>query len=200
MLCSSDAGALAVINADLAASNLPKTSAFVPLLAELVEQMLDRRRGGRFGALRRAAGGPSADRSRRGGRAANPRAGRCRRSATGVAADSGGYGELVDEAAGAVWRWTTPGPPGVYRVERDGATVFALAVNIPAEESQLEVLLAEGADRPARRGPRGRLSRRRRREPAARRFLEVVRRGVCRVHFGRNVRVVDFPYVNMWEL
>ena len=50
------------------------------------------------------------------------------------------YGELVDEAAGAVWRWTSPGPPGVYRVERDGATVFAIAANIPAEESQLEVL------------------------------------------------------------
>ncbi len=44
VLSSSDAGGLAVINADLAASNLPKTSAFVPLLAELVEQMLDRRR------------------------------------------------------------------------------------------------------------------------------------------------------------
>ena len=44
VLTSSDAGALAVINADLAASNLPKTSAFVPLLAELVEQMLDRHR------------------------------------------------------------------------------------------------------------------------------------------------------------
>ena len=41
---SSDAGVLAVINADLAASNLPRTSAFVPLLAELVEQMLDRHR------------------------------------------------------------------------------------------------------------------------------------------------------------
>ncbi len=44
VFCSSDAGVLAVINADLGASNLPKTSAFLPLLTELVEQMLDRRR------------------------------------------------------------------------------------------------------------------------------------------------------------
>ena len=27
-------------------------------------------------------------------------------------AEAGHYGELVDEAAGVVWRWTTPGPRG----------------------------------------------------------------------------------------
>ncbi len=61
----------------------------------------------------------------------------------GAEAAAGRYGELADEAVGAVWRWTSPGPPGVYRVERDGAPVFALAVNIPAEESQLDVLPPE---------------------------------------------------------
>ena len=131
VLTLSDAGVLAVINADLAASNLPKTSAFVPLLAELVEQMLDRRResdatfcGEPLTAHLPAEVGMA-------GRSARARAegpGRRRRP----------YGELADEAVGVVWRWPSPGPPGVYRVERDGVTVFAVAVDIPPEESQLE--------------------------------------------------------------
>jgi hypothetical protein len=162
VLCSCDAGALAVINADLAASNLPKTPAFVPLLSELIEQMLDRGRGtdatlcgeplvaplpseaGMAAGLRIRGPGdcPNFRGSENGtvpfdGSAANDR------RQESPPTNAGGYGELVDEAAGAVWHWTNPGPPGVYRVERDGATVFALAANIPAEESQLEVLPAE---------------------------------------------------------
>jgi hypothetical protein len=146
VLCSCDAGALAVINADLAASNLPKTPAFVPLLSELIEQMLDRGRatdatlcGEPLVAPLPSEAGMAAGLRIRGpeNAAANDR--RQESSPT----NGGGYGELVDEAAGAVWHWANPGPPGVYRVERDGATVFALAANIPAEESQLEVLPAE---------------------------------------------------------
>ena len=45
VITSSDAGAMAVINADLGTSNLPRTSAFVPMLNELIAQMLDRGRG-----------------------------------------------------------------------------------------------------------------------------------------------------------
>jgi hypothetical protein len=52
-------------------------------------------------------------------------------------------GELADEAVGASWHWTSPGPPGVYQVERDGVAVFSTAVNIPAEESQLESLSSD---------------------------------------------------------
>ena len=44
---------------------------------------------------------------------------------------------------GVVWRWAAAGPPGVYRVERDGQPVFALAVTIPDEESQLDSLPAD---------------------------------------------------------
>jgi hypothetical protein len=137
VLTSADAGGLAVINADLGASNLPKTAVFVPLLSELVAQMLERRgasdlihcgeplvahlptEAGSATGLRVC--GPE-------GPADDPRAGR--------------YGELVDEAVGAVWRWATPEKPGVYRVERDSATVFAASVNVPPEESDLEVLPA----------------------------------------------------------
>jgi len=143
VLCSSGAGALAVINADLAASNLPKTSAFVPLLSELVEQMLDRRRAADSTICGELLVAPLPSEA---GAAAGLRIRGPENAATGdrrlesPPTNGGGCGELVDEAAGAVWRWTSPGPPGVYRVERDGATVFALSANIPAEESQLEVL------------------------------------------------------------
>ena len=46
-LSSSDAGYLAVLNADLADSTLPKTKAFVPLVQELVERLLARDEQGR---------------------------------------------------------------------------------------------------------------------------------------------------------
>ena len=105
-----------------------RTSAFVPLLAELVGQMLDRRRRPDVGAC----GEPLvAQLPAEAGAAAGLRNARARATPTTASADSR-YGELVDEAVGAVWRWASPGPPGVYRVERDGATVFATAVTIPA--------------------------------------------------------------------
>ena len=131
VLTSSDAGVLAVVNADLAASNLPKTTAFVPLLAELIDLMLDRHRvadsaicGETMVVHLPSDAGPSA-----GLRVRGP-----------SEKDTRSLGELADEAMGAAWRWTSPGPPGVYRVERDGAAVFSTAVNIPAEESQLDSL------------------------------------------------------------
>jgi hypothetical protein len=131
VLTSSDAGALAVINADLAASNLPKTSAFVPLLAELVEQMLDRHRETTavFSGEPLVAHLPA-------------EAGQANSLRTiGPAGVNGEHcGQLVDEAAGVVWRWVAAGPPGVYRVQRNATTAFGLAVNIPDEESQLDVL------------------------------------------------------------
>jgi hypothetical protein len=155
VLCSSGAGALAVINADLGASNLPKTSAFVPLVSELVELLLDRRRtadsalcGEPLVAPLPSEAGAAAglrirptQNAKKGDRPAFD----ATPAKTGTAA--GGCGELVDEAAGAVWRWADPETPGVYGVERDGKTVFALAVNTPAEESDLKALDFEGLDR-----------------------------------------------------
>jgi hypothetical protein len=143
VLCSSGAGSLAVINADLAASNLPKTSAFVPLLAELIEQMLDRGRAGDtitcgeplVAHLPNEAGAAAALKIR-----GPDDAGNDSRSQQSPSENAGRYGELADEAAGVVWHWTAPGPAGVYRVERSGTPVFAVAANAPAEESQLESL------------------------------------------------------------
>jgi hypothetical protein len=152
VLCSSGAGELAVINADLAASNLPKTSAFVPLLAELVEQMLDRRRGSDSIVCGESltANLPAEAGMAAGLRICGPDSGGHTKGDSPIFAETksgtvpaGGCGELVDEAAGVVWHWPTPGPAGVYRVERDGTAVFALAANISAEESQLESLEAK---------------------------------------------------------
>ncbi|MEN6407111.1 MAG: BatA and WFA domain-containing protein [Thermoguttaceae bacterium] len=131
VLTSSDAGALAVLNADLAASTLPKTAAFVPLLTELVEQLLDRHRA----TTRALSGEPLVAQLPA---EAGPAHGLWTVGPSGV--DGGRCGQLVDEAAGSVWRWAAAGQPGVYCVQRGDATVFAMAVNIPEEESQLDAL------------------------------------------------------------
>jgi hypothetical protein len=131
---SSDAGTLAVLNADLAASNLPGTSTFVPLLAELIERLLQRGGGVRsaFCGERLVVSLPSSVASPAGlsilgpGAAAEPSGGR--------------LGELVDEGATVAWHWRSPDRPGVYRVVRDGVTLSARAVEVPPEESDLESL------------------------------------------------------------
>lgn len=136
VLTSSDAGVLAVINADMAASNLPRTSAFVPVLTELVEQMIDRHResNAAFCGEPWVAHLPAKTGAARGLSVRGP---------NGNGDDASHRGEFVNEPSGVLWRWTTPGPPGVYRVERDAAAVFAAAVNVPDEESQLDVLASD---------------------------------------------------------
>jgi len=135
VLTASDAGVLAVLNADLAGSSLPKSPAFVPLLAELVEPMLDRGRGSKSAVcgepmvveLPQEAGAAA------GLKIVGPDAAR-----PGAASEV--CGEMVNEGAGVVWRWSRPTRPGVYRVERDGRTVFAISLEVPPEESQLDTL------------------------------------------------------------
>jgi hypothetical protein len=131
---SSDAGTLAVLNVDLAASNLPGSPAFVPMLEELVERMLHRN-----GGVRPACCGeylvaqlPADVTSPAGLRIVGP---------DGTSEASGGrFGELVEEGAAVAWRWRSAGRPGAYRICRDNETLFAQAVEVPAEESQLESL------------------------------------------------------------
>jgi hypothetical protein len=138
VLASSGAGALAVLNADLAASDLVKSGAFVPLLAELVEQLLDRNRGGQTALCGEplVVNLPAEIRSTPGLQIVGPRP-------AAPAGEAQPLGELVDEGTALVWRWASPSAPGVYRVVDHGATRFAMTVNIPPEESQLESLPAE---------------------------------------------------------
>ncbi len=172
VLTSSDAGALAVVNADLAASNLPKTSAFVPLLGELIEQMLDRRAP----PSRRSAVSRWWSISR-----PKPRGGRLAARGPydrGEEASAGRYGDLVDETvrdalAGA-------GLPGVYRVDATGNGV-AMAVRFPAKRAGS--IAAPRVDRRLAAG-RALACRDVTEVPAPGRLLEVVRRGVRCVHLG----------------
>jgi len=138
---SSDAGSLAVLNVDLAASNLPKSPALVPLLEELVRMMVNRR-----GSDREAyCGEPLVARlPAEAGSASELQI----TGPTGGRDESGevSCGELVESPTGVVWRWAAPDRPGVYQCcsNDDNADVtYALAVNMPSEESELEPLPAD---------------------------------------------------------
>ncbi len=129
---SSEAGNLVVLNAALGRSNLVGSPLFVPLLGEVVQRLLTRDRqhhdlqsgepvavflpaeAGGVGELELA--GPTAEAQ---------------------------VGELLGEPGGVMWRTTAAGRPGVYKVRRDGETVFASAITIPAVESDLRSMPAE---------------------------------------------------------
>jgi hypothetical protein len=133
-----DAGALAVVNADLAASDLPKTPAFVPLWEELVGRMLDRDQASRSAVCgeQLVAHLPAEVETSQGLRIVGPANPEAESSAEP-------FGTLTDERTGVVWHWPRPTPPAVYQIQRDDAPVFALAVDVPAEESELESLPPE---------------------------------------------------------
>ena len=135
-----------MLNADLALSNFPKTPAIVPLLDELVGQLLDRNR-----AHVSAPCGeplvvhlPAEAGSAAGLRIVGP-------EGAEAAVSGGSFGELTDGDVGVTWYWPAPDRPGAYQVKRDQETVSSLAVAIPAEESHLDRLKPEVL-RSARRG------------------------------------------------
>jgi Aerotolerance regulator N-terminal/von Willebrand factor type A domain len=128
------AGTLAVLNADLAASNFPTSPAFVPLIGELTAVLLGRRSieapvfcGEPFALPLPADAGPlaglSADRD-------------------GKAGDDGSTIDLLEEPAGLVCRQLAAGAPGTVRIQRGARTVFALAKVLPDQESDLTALSA----------------------------------------------------------
>jgi hypothetical protein len=141
VLSASDAGVLAVVNADLAASNLPKTPAFVPLLDELVQRMLHR---GRAADMALCGEQLVVQLPNETGMAAGLHVvGRSGRSEAGESR----CGTLTDEGGGVAWHWPAPDRPGVYSVKRDDATLYALAVSVPAEESDLDPLTPDARAR-----------------------------------------------------
>jgi hypothetical protein len=119
-------GTLAVINADLMASNLPQSPSFVPLIGELSSRLLGRPRssdavpcGEPVAAYLPATAGP----------------------VTGLSLGGpGDAGQLREEGGGALWSHPGPGSPGVYRVTRGDDVVFAVASALPAEEADLRPL------------------------------------------------------------
>lgn len=129
---SSEAGSLAVLNADLAASTLHSSSAFAILIEELIEHLLQQNRG--EGA---AAGELLVRRLPPTARAA------ASLKVVDAAGQGVSFGDLVEEGDGIVWRWPDAGPPGVYQVRRDAEAITAVAVTTPPEESDLRTLDAD---------------------------------------------------------
>jgi len=138
LLTDSEAGTLAVLNADLGRTNLVKSPLFVPLLDELVGRMLNRRQSSRAAFC----GEPLVARLPvEAGAAGELRI--TRPDADDVGERGEAFGRLMDEASGVVWQWPAPTRPGVYQVRRDREVVFAESVTLPPEESDLENLPAE---------------------------------------------------------
>jgi hypothetical protein len=124
------AGTLAVLNADLASSDLPSSPAFVPLVGELTGRLL-----GRQGTAEAVACGeplalylPAV---------AGPAAGL---RVHGPDGRPEGAGPLTEDGGGVLWRRPAAGPPGVYQVRRGDSVVFAAATALPPEESDLRAL------------------------------------------------------------
>lgn len=132
-LTAADAGVLAVLNADLGTSNLPKMPIFVPMIQELLGRMIERGAG-----LAAVVCGESLVVSLPGD--AGPAGGLAIEGPAGTAEPCG---ELIEEPGGVVWRWANPNRLGTYRIRRGMETVFALPIAVPAEESDLAPIAPE---------------------------------------------------------
>ncbi len=139
VMTSSDAGTLAVWNADLGRSALPRTELFVPLLDDLVSRLLERGTGGASAVC----GRPVVVRFRDSGKSSELNILSPEGQIATPADNDTLRGQVSDDGAGAVWQSPGFSRPGVYRLERASKTVYALPVGIDEEESQLESLSAE---------------------------------------------------------
>jgi hypothetical protein len=127
-----DAGGLMVLNADLAASNLPLSPLYVPLLGEIVQKLLGQGRR----AAEIACGEPFA-------LSLPPDAATA--AELNVTRPDGAAvpgADLADDGAGILWKGEAA-DTGVYRVQHKSALVFAAAAAIPDVESDLRSLPAE---------------------------------------------------------
>ena len=138
VVSSCGAGSIAILNADLGASNLPTSTAFVPLVGELTTLLLGRRSietpvacGEPFALPLPLDAGPLSELTV----VAGPEAGDPSRKVPVVA-------EIVEEPQGQLCRGRAAPAPSVLRIKRRDQTVFALATAIPEPESDLAALPA----------------------------------------------------------
>lgn len=133
VITSCGAGALAVLNADLGTSNLTSSPAFVPLIAEIVTQLL----GARQVIDAVPCGEPLAI-------YLPPEAGTAEglriRDPEPVRRHASELGDITDESIGVLWREPAAGPPGIYKIQRGDTVVFAVTSAAPAEECDLQSL------------------------------------------------------------
>lgn len=130
------AGSLVVLNAELGASNLPSSPVFVPLLGELVSQLLGRDRSQET----ILSGEPIAVFLPP---AAVPMAGLDIEPPAEIKVDPATLGKLHEESVGVMWQADAAGPPGVYSVRRGRDAVYALASTLSPDEADLMPLAAD---------------------------------------------------------
>ncbi len=129
-----DSAALAIINADLAASNIWKTGSFLPIIDELVQRLLT-------ADTVEAVFHPGESLVARISSAAAADSMKILREGSENAEEV--LGQLTDDGAGTLWQWTSPSVPGIYRLEAGGATQFVAAIVLPSTEADLNSLPAE---------------------------------------------------------
>ncbi len=127
VVTSCGAGTLAIFNADLAASNVTASSAFVPILGELMDRLLGQQR-----QAETLCGEPQA--------VYLPASAGVAAGLQPIGPPGAGdeLGQIKEETNGGVL-WSVPrlNKPGVYRVQRNGQSVFELACVLSPDESDL---------------------------------------------------------------
>lgn len=122
------AGLLAVLNADLSASNLPASPLFVPIISEVAAHLVQRHTATDLETGEPVASWLPIEQAQ----------------TTGLTlvgpAPAGDFGALVQDGQQVSWRCASLPLAGVYRVTRDQQVVFAAAAGLPAEESDLTAL------------------------------------------------------------
>jgi hypothetical protein len=138
VISSCGAGYMAILNADLGASDLPTSPAFVPLVGELTTLLLGRRSietpvacGEPFALPLPLGAGPPAELT-----VVEDR------ETAGASGGETAPAEVVDEPQGPLCRARAAPGPAVIRVKRRDQTVFALATAISETESDLAALPA----------------------------------------------------------
>jgi len=131
VVTSCGAGQLAILNADLNASSLPGSPAFVPIIGELSNRLIGQRTLSDAVASGEALSVylPINVGAVQGLKIAP----------TDGTADAE-CGALVEEDGFVAWRWGTVGAPGTFEVKRDKQVVFAVASAAPAAESDLQTI------------------------------------------------------------
>ncbi|MBI1249385.1 VWA domain-containing protein [bacterium] len=132
---SSSGGSLAILNMDLAKSNIWKTGALVPILDELIQELLATDAHEQV----YLSGEPLVARIKTTGAAQTLQI----VDETKAADSTTDLGELIDDGDAVLWQWDAAEKPGIYRVENQGETLFAAAVALPAEESDLATVPAD---------------------------------------------------------
>ena len=141
MLIMSDAGEgkLAILNADLEQSNLPVQPPFIPLLGELIGNLLSPSSSERESDC----GQPLVRLMPPGVNLEDPLAVQPVGDWPG---NESGYGGWEAAPTGVLWQWPQPDQVGAYRVQRNQETMLAVAITTPATESDLSTLDKEAID------------------------------------------------------